>query len=1110
MKKFLIKSLLALLIASSAFVLMSAGFLYGWVVPHLDDWRPRIEAYLSKQIGRTVQLDNITAKASGVLPSFDLKGIRVLDAQGATALQLGRVQVSFSPISLLTFEMNQLIIDAPTIEVVRDAAGMVTVAGFPMAKSKEPSKGLEWLLTQKEITVQGGTVHWTDALPHVMGRAQALPSATFSQVAITLKNGPRSHNIALQATPPVALGQSFQMTGAFTQPLLELRASHWQVWTGSLQATLEPPRNLAKQFTAELTLPAQKLLATGTHVPFTALPLLADIFGHPLAISTDQRAALKGAIERITIHLQDASNPMTHIRAEAVFTSPDATGNMDVTWQEQGALMSIKSQLASLDLTAVARYLPSHVPPAIKQSLQTSLQKGMAKNVTVLIKGSAENFPFADAKTGTMQIDGKLADVQFAWDNLPALTQAHATFSLKASTLALDDINAVIAGIPTTGSLRIADLRTPVIDLGARAKGNITQLLEFLNTHTVKALSRESLAGIQGSGLAEAQLHLSLPLANPAQSKVAGSIQFANNSLTLGDAFPPLTALSGKLTFEKANRLNFQLRNVQATVLGGPIQLTGNQQLLTGQGTAKAEALKAWASSELAGALQTRIQGTLPYQFSVDLQGGGISLESSLVGLQVDLPAPFTKPADATWLLRYGKSKLSPTEDHVTLSIAHLASAELIRSIPSAKVLRGHISLGAVDSQPMLPEQGVSAYVHLEKLDLDAWRQFMPTASKTPSANLTTSTYLPQQIAAEIGTLRVANRDFAHIVLGASKLKDTWRINAEATNFSGYAEYRSPATQETGQFYARLQRLTLPDTDTKSRIEKFLQEAPPSSLPALDVVVDEFELIGKKIGRIEISAVNQRAKSYLGKGTAQEWRLEKLNITNPESELKATGVWTPADERTASRRVDLQFNLDVADSGALLTRFGQPGTLKDGKGNLQGRIAWMGSPLALHYPTLTGQIKLDMTKGQFLKVDPGSGGRFLSVLSLQALPRLLQLDFRDVFSDGFAFDSVAGDAKIIEGVLSSDNLQMKSVLALVSLNGSVDLAKETQQLHVRVLPDINAGGVSLLATLINPIVGAATYLTQLILRRPVVAANTKEFQINGSWRDPQVIQIKKK
>ena len=237
--------------------------------------------------------------------------------------------------------------------------------------------------------------------------------------------------------------------------------------------------------------------------------------------------------------------------------------------------------------------------------------------------------------------------------------------------------------------------------------------------------------------------------------------------------------------------------------------------------------------------------------------------------------------------------------------------------------------------------------------------------------------------------------------------------------------------------------------------------------------------------------------------------MHKLNINNSDAALKATGVWLPSSDSQVARRVDMQFNLDITDAGALLDRFGTLGTLKAGKGSLQGRIAWVGSPWSINIPTLSGLLKMEMSKGQFLKIEPGRAGRFFNVLSLQALPRLLTLDFRDVFSDGFAFDSLSGDAQMTNGVLATQNLQMKSVLALVSMDGTVDLAKETQNLHVLVLPDINAGGASLIATLINPVIGAATYLAQLVLRRPVIAAATKEYSIQGSWLEPKITQTKR-
>jgi uncharacterized protein YhdP len=59
--------------------------------------------------------------------------------------------------------------------------------------------------------------------------------------------------------------------------------------------------------------------------------------------------------------------------------------------------------------------------------------------------------------------------------------------------------------------------------------------------------------------------------------------------------------------------------------------------------------------------------------------------------------------------------------------------------------------------------------------------------------------------------------------------------------------------------------------------------------------------------------------------------------------------------------------------------------------------------------------------------------RLLGVLSLQSLTRRVKLDFTDVFSDGFAFDSITGDARISKGVFVSDNVHMKGPAADVYL-----------------------------------------------------------------------------
>jgi uncharacterized protein YhdP len=295
--------------------------------------------------------------------------------------------------------------------------------------------------------------------------------------------------------------------------------------------------------------------------------------------------------------------------------------------------------------------------------------------------------------------------------------------------------------------------------------------------------------------------------------------------------------------------------------------------------------------------------------------------------------------------------------------------------------------------------------------------------------------------------------------------------------------------------------LALPPSEANS-FENLLADA-PSTVPALDVEIDDFELRGKKLGRLEIEAVNRGIE---GTARVREWRLTRFVLTNPEAQLSGSGQWQPS---TSNPRMVMDFKLELSDSGAFLGRLGFPGTLRGGKGRLAGQLSWAGSPLALHVPSLDGRINLALEAGQFLKAGPGAG-RLLSVLSLQSLPRRLVLDFRDLFQEGFAFDNVAGDVVIDDGVASTNNLRMRGVQAAVLMEGSADIGRETQQLRVVVVPEINAGTASLAYAAINPAIGLGTFFAQLLLRRPLIAASTREFTVQGSWADPKVERVERK
>jgi uncharacterized protein YhdP len=490
------------------------------------------------------------------------------------------------------------------------------------------------------------------------------------------------------------------------------------------------------------------------------------------------------------------------------------------------------------------------------------------------------------------------------------------------------------------------------------------------------------------------------------------------------------------------------------------------------------------------------------------------------------------KTAAAPLPLRYEMGLLAPgnqgPRDRVSIDLgtasAPVAQAAFERewrgTVPH--VPRGYVRLNgqAPTTTPPtttpsdMPSSGIQADINLPTLDLDRWGQLWSGDSGAAAGTGVPvhNRYWPTALRLQADTVLQAGRGFHQVLMGATQENGIWRANVQSREANGYAEYRPNTSTQPGRVYARLAQLTLNPTMTTG-VENLLDQH-PTSIPALDIEVQDFELNGRKLGQLDIEASN-RGGTPANPDAVREWRLTRLNLALPEATLEGSGNWASLGAQSNStrgssaRRTALTFKLDIRDSGALLKRFGMADTIRGGKGSLQGTLGWLGSPASIHYPSLNGQLALALERGQFLKADPGIA-KLLGVLSLQSLPRRLVLDFRDVFSEGFVFDFVRGDAKVEQGVASTNNLQMKGVTAAVLLEGSADLANETQDITAVVIPELNAGTASLLATAINPAVGLGTFLAQFFLRQPLQDATTQQFRITGPWAEPKVEKIAKR
>jgi uncharacterized protein YhdP len=195
--------------------------------------------------------------------------------------------------------------------------------------------------------------------------------------------------------------------------------------------------------------------------------------------------------------------------------------------------------------------------------------------------------------------------------------------------------------------------------------------------------------------------------------------------------------------------------------------------------------------------------------------------------------------------------------------------------------------------------------------------------------------------------------------------------------------------------------------------------------------------------------------------------------------------------------------LDVGNLNALFSQFGYGDYLKRGSGQLDGNLAWPGLPSEFAVSNLAGTLVVDARGGQFAKIEPGAG-KLLGLVSLQSLPRRASFDFRDIFSDGFAFERIHGNVKVARGVLLTDDFEISGPSAFVSLAGEVSLPQETQTLTLRVVPEVGEG-VALAATVFGtPVLGLSTLLVSKLLNNPFGKAVAYEYQVSGSWDNPIV------
>ncbi|KAB2308375.1 TIGR02099 family protein [Betaproteobacteria bacterium SCN2] len=740
---------------------------------------------------------------------------------------------------------------------------------------------------------------------------------------------------------------------------------------------------------------------------------------------------------------------------------------------------------------SVYRYLPLTIGEPTREWLRTAILRGLAEQGTFKLQGDLARFPFSTPAEGIFRVAGKIRGGQLRYAaDYPQIDDIEGELLFDGVRMEIRSDDARIYGARLSKvEAVIPDLEAmeELLEVSGTAAGPAQEFIRFVNFSPVSEKIDGLTEEMTANGDLSLQMNIKVPLRHSDDTTLAGRLVFDRNLVYPGPDMPRMEQVSGTLDFTEQS---VSAKKISARLLGGPAALTAateNEQVrVRGQGVFSAAALETWFGKGIAG----RLSGQSGWKGELILRRGKprFSLESNLVGLDARLPAPLEKTPEKPARFVFEQQNLDDGSKQSALQYGNIATAVWL-SKPLAggfRLERGELNFGGRAKLPAVPGMQIAGSV--KNFDLGGWADILPQGRGDNTTEISA-------INLSLGSVELLGRQFNDINIAGGLRGNLLRTSVSGREMAGSITYRRAEGDGAARISAQFRQFILPDplpyAESTGGAAMRLQAA---NFPALDLQVDELRFGSRPMGRLEVVA----------HGVPTGMAIDQLNLLHADSVIRMSGIW----KDTGLGETRMKVNADIKDAGLMLGRFGYPGALRKGAATVEGEVTWLRSPADFNFDTLDGTLKLTAKNGQFLKVEPGAG-KLLGIASLQSLPRRITLDFRDVFSEGFAFDEISSTMQVADGTVYTNDFLMKGPAASVKMSGMARLRDESVKLRVKVLPKISEGVAVAGALLGGPIAGVGALVAQKVLKDPFEEAISYEYMVDGPWESPVVTKLAK-
>jgi uncharacterized protein (TIGR02099 family) len=851
----------------------------------------------------------------------------------------------------------------------------------------------------------------------------------------------------------------------------------------SVQAIARWPaiENLSGRLSGDTWQGSGEIAALGTRVTFPTL------FRQPIEVAAGaaqvewqrDEAGVRVRFSRVTLENDDAL-----VEASLTVRVPGGGASPE---------LQMEARVERAGIAAIGRYLPvERISPKVVAWLDRALRAGAINDARVEFDGPTRAFPFRGGEgrfTAGLTIAGGELEFDPGW---PLATDLEASVRFENAGLRAEVSTARALGI-SAEQLRVAipDLREGQLRLQGRTRGSLTALRRF-------ALAADDLEAILGAGLAPAtvsggralaDIDLELPLLSVKNFRARIGLEILDGEISYGFLGEPLHNLDAFIDIDNTRVTS---RRASATLAGWP--LTGVVSV-TDSGAVRFDVGGRLDSDALARVLRLPLEefmsGTAALEGSLRFPAPGsedvleAEVSSNLEGVTVMLPEPLRKRPDESQLIvvraRFPERQITDSEfewEHalrVSARVDHSGPAPVLLAVP-----------GALPGNPV----GLVISGAVQELDLGQWLAFkFPRQKDTGGVEdwLAGGRLLVGELTAPL--VRVED-----LLLDLRRGANRWHLGLSGDRVEGQLEL--PFTMfGDDPLVARLSRLWVGAADDEPGDDVAEDASPvfvsPSRVPPLDIEIDDFRFGGVRLGSVTARVLHE------GDG------IDLVGL-----EALGNGFIIQAEGRSRlgpgidESRLNLRMRSD--NVGATQEFMGFRRSMDSPDGLFEAEVSWTDGLRSDWLSAIEGTGKIAIRNGTLVGVEPGAG-RVFGLLSIQALPRRLALDFKDVFGEGTRFDRVTGDFRFEGGSAYTENLLMQGPAADIVVVGRTGLVARDYDQTAVIAADLGRAFPVAGTVVAGPAVGAALFLLSEVLRKPFQTHIT--YRMTGSWDDPVIEKV---